>query len=283
MRVLLTGASGLLGTWMLRHRPPDIEVLATRHRSELATGVARSPERVVDVDLTDEVAVARCLEQTMPDVIVHLAGSQGGRPGIVGTTANLVRRGCPVVYASSDNVFCGDGRPPPETTEPDPIIDYGRLKAEAESLVATGEGSGIVRLPLLISFDPVDAFSALVLGAGDSTDIPRWYRHEYRTPALAEDAARAMWSITLRSDRAGWWHLPGPQRLSRPELAAALAQAAGVADRGRITEGPAADQRPRDLVMTADRAMRSLGWAPRPVGEVTGEVSGPRDGQSRSG
>ena len=157
MRVLLTGGSGLLGRMMLGRKPADIEVIAVRHRREV-TGA----DRTLTADLTDQVAVARMMERLRPDLVVHLAYAKASRPGIVDATAHLVSAATPLVLASTDNVFAGDGRPVAEHHPPDPVNDYGRWKAEAEALVLTFERSGVVRLPLLIDRAGLDDTSRAV-------------------------------------------------------------------------------------------------------------------------
>ena len=261
MRVLLTGGSGLLGRMMLGRKPADIEVIAVRHRREV-TGA----DRTLTADLTDQVAVARMMERLRPDLVVHLAYAKASRPGIVDATAHLVSAATPLVLASTDNVFAGDGRPVAEHHPPDPVNDYGRWKAEAEALVLTFERSGVVRLPLLIDRAGLDDTSRAVRAAAEGAGpAPGWYAEEIRQPAFLDDVAEAMWSIALRPDRPGIWHLAGPERLTRPELGGRLAARLGVMDHGRSVPSPPPDERPRDLWLTDDRARRSLGWAPSPI------------------
>ncbi len=89
-RVLVTGASGLIGSHVLTLLHPDVEVLAVSRsgRSE-ADGV-----RWVTADLAQDGVTADVLDEARPDVVIHLAGAVRGDRTLdaVGPTlrANLV-------------------------------------------------------------------------------------------------------------------------------------------------------------------------------------------------
>jgi len=71
VRVLITGASGFVGQHLISQlveKQPDIELFGTTLRP-----VDHPSVTFVTVDLRDEVAVLRLLEQSQPEVIVHLA------------------------------------------------------------------------------------------------------------------------------------------------------------------------------------------------------------------
>lgn len=265
MRVLVTGASGLLGTWLLRTAPQGAHVTAAVH-----TSVVDWPDTATaDLRVPDEAA--RLVARARPDVVVH-AAYRKDRASIVDATANLVapaaERGVRVVHLSTESVFRGDGRVRAETEAPDPVWDYGRWKAEAERVVLDGVPHGaVVRLPLLVSLDPPDGVVRSIRGAVAEGGTMGWYRGERRPPAYASDVAGALWRLLrLRPPAAaGVWHLPGPERLSRAELGARTARALGVPDPGVEVAAPPADQRPRDLALGDDRARTVLGWQPRRV------------------
>lgn len=64
-RILVTGASGFLGTHV-------VEALRAQTNAEIV------PVRRADYDLLDPVAPARMLGEVQPDAVVHLAGKVGG-------------------------------------------------------------------------------------------------------------------------------------------------------------------------------------------------------------
>ena len=74
MKVLVTGATGLLGRAIMRefHSVKDWEVLGTCW--------TRSAPNCEKVDLTDPIATCVCLDHFAPDVIVHAAAER--RPDV---------------------------------------------------------------------------------------------------------------------------------------------------------------------------------------------------------
>lgn len=263
--MLLTGGSGLLGGWLLRTAPDDVEVTALVHRRP----VPGRPS--VRADLRDRDATLAAVRAAAPDLVLH-AAYVTDEPSIVDATRHVAGAAASVdaqvLLTSTDAVFAGDGRPRDEAAVPDPIFDYGHWKAAAERAV-TAEGGGIVvRLPLLVSVDPDDHVVAKLRDAAATGGTTSWFTDEIRRPALAAEVAAALWRIVgLRAeDRAGVWHLPGPERLSRHDIATRvvdrLALPRAIVDGGPTPSGLA---RPRDLEFTGERAEHAIAWSPRPV------------------
>jgi dTDP-4-dehydrorhamnose reductase len=264
--VLLTGASGLVGTWLRRTVPGDVDLVAVAHRTPVVSSAS------VTADLCDASAVAEAVGRIRPSVIVHAAWRLD-EPSIIEATANVVAaaasNGAEIVHLSTDVVFGGDQRPLDEGSRPDPVSDHGRWKARAEEIVEQAPvRSCVVRLPLVISLDPEDE-STTRLRQGAATGRPTvWFRDEYRRPAMAADVADGLWKITaLPTDRrSGVWHLAGPELLSRSEIAGRLVEALGL-DPASIVSAPTPTGlvRPRHLDMRSERARAEIGWDPSPI------------------
>ena len=98
-------------------------------------------------------------------------------------------------------------------------------------------------------------------GGGPTT----WFDDEYRQPAYGEEIARALWRLVAldAETRAGAWHLPGPERLTRAETAHRVVTALGLG-RDTIASAPTPPglQRPRDLHLLDERARSVIGWNP---------------------
>jgi dTDP-4-dehydrorhamnose reductase len=166
-------------------------------------------------------------------------------------------------------VFSGDGAPRSESARPDPVWDYGRWKAEAEEVVSGRDPNAvIVRLPLVISVDPADHIVEDILTGHENGTPTVWFSDEVRQPAYAEELSRAIWDIASvpLEERTGVWHLPGPERLSRYEIAERTVAAIGL-DRSSIASAvtPPEAHRPRDLNLTGERARARIGWSPTRV------------------
>lgn len=266
--VLLTGASGLVGTWLRRTVPADVDLVALTHRSPVAgpTGATAS------ADLRDAAAVDAVLERVRPALVLHAAMAVD-EASIVDATTHVVRAasavGAELVHVSTDAVFSGDGRAVDEVAAPDPVWDYGRWKARAEALVlASTPQPAVVRLPLVVSLDPEDRIVERIRRGAVDREPTRWFHDELRQPAAATDLAPALWRIASLppDERGGVWHLPGPERLSRVEIARRVTEALGL-DPGVVVSEPTPPHagRPRDLDLRADRARTAIGWDPAPV------------------
>lgn len=262
--VLLTGASGVLGTWLRRTAPVGVEVVGLTHRTRLRN----SPEVVAD--LRDSDAVLAAVHQVRPSLVIHAAYARD-QVAIVDATRNVVAaaEGAEVLYVSTDAVFSGDGSPRHEEAAPNPVWDYGRWKAQAERIVTDGsETSAVVRLPLIVSLAPEDHVVARIrLGA--ARNLPTtWFDDELRQPAAARELADALWRIALLrpGERAGAWHLPGPESLSRYQIARRVVAALGVdASAIQAERTPPSAERPRHVSLADGRARDCINWSPSKV------------------
>lgn len=261
--MLITGGAGLLGTWL--RRTNTVPAVSVMHRRPV------DGRRVV-ADLRDPDAVADAFATVRPRLVIHAAFARD-EASIVDATRNVAeaakRTGADCILISSEAVFSGDGRARSEGSRPDPVWDYGRWKAEAEALAfITVARIAIVRLPLIISTDPDDHVVSDIRAAGERSERSVWFTDEMRQPARADDLARAIWSIAAlpAEARSGPWHLPGPERLSRFDIAQRTVEAVGL-DKSWIVSAPSPlnAHRPLDLNLTGQRAQHLIGRSPRPV------------------
>ncbi|KAK7880094.1 hypothetical protein WMY93_033234 [Mugilogobius chulae] len=156
-RVLVTGATGLLGRSLCRQLRDDGWIV-------IATGFSRARPTMLCCDLTNEEQVHHVIAQHKPEIIVHCAAER--RPDVVErssdsalnlnvqATALLAKEaassGAFFIYISTDYVF--DGRNPPygEDDAPNPLNLYGRSKMEGERETQRYcPDSVILRVPIL--------------------------------------------------------------------------------------------------------------------------------------
>ena len=153
MQVLITGASGFLGSRVLARIPSAI---GWHHH--------RAAPNTVPVDITDARAVDRFFAEHRIDVCIHCAanpnidsceaGPAAAHRLNVEGTRHVARQKVRLIHISTDYVFDGALAAYIEEDPPAPLQVYGRTKAEAEAIAAAAPGSLIVRLPLLYAAPP---------------------------------------------------------------------------------------------------------------------------------
>lgn len=223
MRVLVLGAGGIVGQHMLLSRPPDIEaIFARKHGFGPWIGL----------DLTDWVGAERFLDTFRPNVIVNLAGEsrvdvveQDPKayeqinvvvPGLLSDWCK--RNNARLVHTSTQGVFSGEHPPYDESSEPDPITEYGKQKVKADRAVLA-DGNTVARLTFVVGVRPFQ-------GVGRQNPVEQMMAAEkqvqvndrFFSPLFARDAAQQLWALARRSV-GGIVQLGTPVRTSRYAIA----------------------------------------------------------------
>ncbi len=274
MRLLLTGASGQLGAYLLRELTAageDVTAWSGSRRGELF-GVPLQP-----VDLADAAAVAAAFRQARPGVILHAAAvasiaechrdpARARRVNVDGTAtlAQLAAgAGARFVLVSTDLVFDGESPPYREGDILAPLSVYGRSKADAEAAASLAAPRVAVARVSLLYGRTLTGRPSFFDQQADALRKRRpvtLFADEWRTPLHLATAARALVALA-RSDLDVLLHIGGPERLSRLEMGQRLAHFLG-ADPGvivpaRRADAPAPEPRPRDVSLDSSR-WRSL-------------------------
>lgn len=269
MKILVTGASGKLGHYLMRRQGVE--------------GCSRSGAGHHRFDLTDSDLETR-LEGIAPEVVLHCAAlsaisdclSRPEQADLINhqATARLAewcsRRAVRLVYVSTDMVFDGESAPYDENSAASPLSEYGRSKLRGEQSVLE-HGHLVARVALLVG---------PALGAGQSyydqlvTNLRAGrpvslFQDEWRGMISYEDAAEALLRLAGGSGK-GLVHVAG-SRLSRLEMGRLVATALGspeLVSAGWRSDYPSPEPRPRDLTMVSRRRDELLpGWRPRTVEE----------------
>jgi dTDP-4-dehydrorhamnose reductase len=278
MRVVLTGAGGQLGAYLLRELSESGLGVTAWSRSRTASGAI--PLRPVDLTASDSVAAA--FRAARPDVVIHCAALSTvagchwdpalaeavnvGGTRLLADLADAAR--VRLVSVSTDLVFDGQRGNYREDDAPAPLSVYGRTKALAEAPVRALTQGLVVRVSLLFGPTLIDqpTFFDEQLAALRERRPCTLFRDEWRTPLGLLTAARALVALA-GSDCTGVLHLGGPERLSRLDMGLRLATYLG-ADASAIVparrdEVPAPEPRPRDVSLDSSRwraLFPSLRW-----------------------
>jgi dTDP-4-dehydrorhamnose reductase len=283
LRLLVTGAGGLLGGRLAELLSGEMDVVAAVHASAAPPGLPAVP-----VDLLDPGSVTAALDSVRPDAVLHCAAlADADRchrdPDLawrLNTEAPAwlarlcARLGLRLVALSTDLVFPGTRPGSREDDAPAPILHYARTKLDGERAVLREHPSAAVaRIALVIGRGhgrrgSASEAIAWALRAGRPL---RLYSDQYRTPVDPESVAAAAGAL-LRGSQTGLFHLGGPERVSRYELGTRVAAALGL-DGALIEEARQADEspqvpRPLDVSLDSSRAARELAYWPRGIDDA---------------
>jgi len=285
MKILLTGATGLLGYNLLRLLlETGYEIIATYHNSTLDDFL--NDIAWVRVDLEDQEKIMQAVREVAPDVIMHAAAytdvdgcevnrEKAYRINYLATSAIARIAGkvkAFVVYVSTDYVFDGEKGMYKENDLPNPVNYYGFTKLLGEVAISSilPETSLIVRTSGLYGYSPtgkknfgIISFEKLLRGE----EVYAFY-DQILSPTYAYALAMELIKI-VEKKITGIIHLAG-ERLSRYEFARTLAKVLG-ADEALIKPISVNDvkliaKRPKDSSLDTAEA-RVQGFSIPPVAE----------------
>jgi len=285
MKVLITGANGLLGQHLVKMliESTDYEVTAT------GKGVSRAPinssnrYKYFSLDITDGVEVNTFIAQNGPDVIIHTAAitqvddcekdpvhcwntNVTATRFLVGAAETI---GAKFIYISTDFVFDGEAGPYIESDIPAPVNYYGSSKLGAEKSVIEAKLSWcIIRTVLVYGNILVGNRNNIVgwvqnnLSQGKSIQV---VSNQLRTPTYVEDLAKGI-LLVVQKKAIGIYHISGEELMSPYDMALATAEYLHL-DKNLIEKVDAAifkqsGKRPAKTGFVIDKAKNELGFKP---------------------
>jgi len=299
MTILLTGASGLVGSAFARaaarrgHR-------VTAVVGDFAGEIEGAAEKI-SVNLADEAAATSAVLEAFPQAIVNCAAvsapeacdanpalAQTLNVALPATLARLAHHvSARLVHISSEQVFDGQRTTPYSRDDaPAPINLYAREKLESERAVraAAPEFAATVRAPLLMGNS---------LGGRRSTHerlfldwaagrTPRLYTDEFRQPCTADNLAEVLLELAERDDLRGVFHWAGAELLSRHALGQRIREhfkltekQAPLAAVARADTPEAARKRQPCLALDLAPLAGKLKTRPQTIAEQLGELKVP--------
>jgi dTDP-4-dehydrorhamnose reductase len=223
MRVMVTGASGLLGSYLFRHFKKSSEAIQGTHFNNPTPGTTQ-------IDLLKFSEVDALLKELRPELILHCAAEdkpdecelnpERTREINLEATRHLLHRSketnAKFVFYSTDYVFDGRIGPYRESDAPAPVNEYGRQKLSAEQLIKDAYGNYIImRLALIYGVDPhhrgylVRFVRNLTNGVTVETPIDL-----LGTPVYARQIADVTGAL-VDKDARGLFHVGGREFISR--------------------------------------------------------------------
>ncbi len=273
-RILITGASGLLGLNTALEAAKTHTVFGQVNSHSLRTAAFE----VVQADLLAPSAVERLLDQTQPDWVIHCAAlanvdacetdpqqAHQLNTGIPRSLARHVARGgARLLHVSTDAVFDGQRGDYSETDLPNPLGIYARTKLDAERAVLEENPQAIVARVNLFGWSlsgkrSLAEFFFNKLSAGEPcmgfTDV-------LFCPMLANDLGLLFLDM-LDAGLSGLYHAVGSECISKYEFGLRVARAFGL-DETLITPRSVADgglkaARSPNLTLRTDRLAYALG------------------------
>jgi dTDP-4-dehydrorhamnose reductase len=263
MKVLVLGASGVIGQHMRLCVPEGVTPVWHRRRAD---------QIHIGCDLTDFEAMDRMLAAVNPDVIVNLAGESS--PDVVERRPDLYQRinaDVPaelaqwadehkkrLIQVSTQAVFDGT-RPPYRANEfINPLNEYGRQKAAAESEVLAWDCAIVARPTFCLGIRPLQALGrpnpAEDILAGQKRQVDnRWF-----SASFASEVAAALWQLAQNGSGPRVVNLGYPIRKSRMDVARDLGRSAEPVTHESFT-GLA--QRAEDTTYSQDDAIHGGSWS----------------------
>ncbi|MDX2047480.1 MAG: SDR family oxidoreductase [Chitinophagaceae bacterium] len=226
MKVLITGANGLLGIYL-------VNALSQKGHIVVATGKGNSRLQTVagkfsyeQMDITDTMHVIKVIDTHKPDIIIHAAAITQAdecelnkplcRDTNVTATGFLIDAARQVnaffIYVSTDFVFDGNHGPYKEEDVPSPVNYYGSSKLAAEKAVQeSGLDHAIVRTVLVYGLTPDGTRKNIVTWIKEKLENKEPVKvvdDQLRTPTYVKDLAKGIVLIAEKKAK-GIFHISG--------------------------------------------------------------------------
>ena len=241
-KVLITGASGLLGREVLR-------CFEAANWQVLGLAYSRATGNLQKVDLTDASQVEAIMKKFQPGVVIHAAAER--RPDVVekqtsqARALNVIATKCLsalckkhnsyLLYISTDYVF--DGKKPPYAPDAptNPLNAYGISKRDGEQEVIQYPSFGILRVPVLYGCVESLGESAVttLLSSVMNRDKPAEMNdYQQRYPTHVSNCAEVCVHLAMKQvkggNAGGIWHFTGSEVHTKYSMAVVMAEVFGL-------------------------------------------------------
>ena len=227
MKIFVTGVGGQLGHDVMNNAIARGIMAVGSDRADQYTGIAdgsaitKAP--YIQLDITDQSAVAKVITEQKPDAIIHCAAwtavdaaeNEENKAKVHAINADGTRYLAEVaktidakmVYISTDYVFDGKGIRPwkPDDKNFNPLNVYGQSKLDGELAVAnTLSKYFIVRIAWAFVLNGTN-FIKTMINVGKTHDAVRVVNDQIGTPTFTYDLARLLVDM-IETEKYGYYH-----------------------------------------------------------------------------
>ena len=277
MRLLVTGASGLLGLNLALEASRENEVYGSVNRNLLKN----APFTVIQSDLTQPGSLNQLLAESCPDWVVNCAALANleaceAQPDLAEKlnielpeklAYYVAKGGARLVHISTDAVFDGIRGNYSETDQPNPLSKYAQTKLEGEQAVSAANPEAIIARVNMFGWS-----------LGGRRSLAEWFLNHlsanqeisgfidvYFCPLLATDLGNLLIEM-LAKDLQGLYHVVSRDCSNKFNFGVNLARLFGY-DPSLIRPTSLADseliaERSLNLTLKADKLSKDLGTPP---------------------
>jgi len=225
VRILITGASGMLGKALIFENKADYSLYGTY----LSTNLDIKEVTLLRIDICDKNSFSEVISKIVPDIIIHTAAltnvdlcekekEAAYKINVVGTE-NVVESAKKVnaklIYISTDFVFDGKNGNYTEEDTPNPINYYGITKLKGEEISLTYKNSLIIRTSIF-GLNPLGSKPGI---EGIIEDVKRGKKiyvpvDNFYSPISVNSLAKIIYYL-MENNASGVYHIGSRERISR--------------------------------------------------------------------
>ncbi|KAA3612618.1 MAG: SDR family NAD(P)-dependent oxidoreductase [Calditrichaeota bacterium] len=269
-KILITGATGLVGTHLLYACDPE-NVVGTYYTVKPAV----DNYSYYYLDLQYPNSIHTLISEIEPTHIIHCAAKSSLDWCEKNKYENWrINAEAPILFAqicaqnhirylfiSSDMVFDGSDGFYSETDATNPLSLYGKAKLAAESgIQKINPHAVIARIALVYGLplapDRGSSFLTWILSRIHKNQTVPLFKDQFRTPISVNELVSLLFEL-LFSDYCGIVHVGGPERLNRLQFGKYVCQAFELGEKhlieSQLCEIEQIPARPRDLSLTIDK------------------------------